>query len=280
MRPDLFHVTPGPTRLSAQQLLENLEAAYPNETFMGCNPAARADLSFMCYTASRRYLYADPYTGRVLGDQHLESGLRRKLFLVHANLMAGKVGHVIVVATTIVSLVLVVTGVVLWWKFKIFGVKWRSGAWRLNFDLHSVLGFYSAALFFVLSLTGVVIAYDSFFYPLFLKASGARQQPRNITSRGSEGRTPTLDEVIAAAERAQPGARVTLVGMPSKPSDVYTAYMRYPEDPAAFGRGRVRLDRYSLDVPRTTGGGGSSTTRKRSTSGTSEGRRRACSRSS
>jgi uncharacterized iron-regulated membrane protein len=248
MRPDLFYVQPGPARLSAQQLYERIQAAYPDETFVGCAPPASADLSFMCNAQSRKYMYADPYTGRVLGYQHLEHGLRRKLFLIHSNLMAGKVGHTIVAVTTVVSLVLVVTGVVLWWKFKIFGVKWRSGAWRLNFDLHSVFGLYSAVFFFILSLTGVVIAYDWYFYPLVLKASGAPPPPGPVASRVSAGRTPTIDEVIAVAEKTQPGARITLVGLPLKPTDAFNVYTRYPEDPAAFGRSRVRLDRYTLDV--------------------------------
>ena len=36
--------------------------------------------------------------------------------------------------------------------------------------------------------------------------------------------------------------------MPQKPDDVYSVYMRQPEDPTSFGRSRVRVDRYNKEV--------------------------------
>jgi uncharacterized iron-regulated membrane protein len=248
MDPQLFFVTPGPERLSAQALYEKIQAAHPGERLVGCTPPARPEMSFMCYTAGRVYVYVDPYTGRMLGEKPLDTGLRRKLFLIHAQLMAGTVGHTIVIVTTAVSILLILTGLVLWWKFKIFGVKWRSGFWRANFDLHSVLGLYSGAVFFVLCATGIVIAYGGVVYPAILRISGVSPAPQQVESTPREGPAPTLDAVIATAERTLPGARVTTVGLPNRPTDLFNVYSRFPEDPAAFGRSRVRIDRYSGEV--------------------------------
>jgi uncharacterized iron-regulated membrane protein len=246
--PQLFYVTPGAERLPAQVLLERVQAAYPKEKFVGSAPPPAADRSFMFYATSRNYMYVDPYTGRVLGAKALHTGLRRKMFLMHSQLMAGTVGHTIVVASTVISLFLIVTGLVLWWKFKILGVKWRAGWWRLNFDLHSVLGFYSAVVFFVLALTGVAIAYDGSLYPVILRMSGAAPMPP-AQSIVLEGRpTISMDAAIAAAERTLPGARITVVSLPVKPTDVFSIYARFPEDTAASGKSRVRVDRYTGEV--------------------------------
>jgi uncharacterized iron-regulated membrane protein len=67
-------------------------------------------------------------------------------------------------------------------------------------------------------------------------------------SKAAPGPTPTLDAVLAVAQRTMPGARMTLVALPSKPTDLFTVYARHPEDPAAYGRSRIRMDRYSLQV--------------------------------
>jgi uncharacterized iron-regulated membrane protein len=245
--PQLFYVTPGTERLPAQVLLDKVQAAYPTERFVGCSPPAESDRSYMFYSTSRNYMYVDPYTGRVLGAKALHTGVRRKMFLIHSQLMAGKVGHTIVVASTIISIFLIVTGLVLWWKFKIFGVKWRAGWWRLNFDLHSVLGLYSAVVFLVLSVTGVAIAYDGSVYPVILRMSGA--PPMSVAlSTVREAPTISLDAAIAAGERQLPGARITVVGLPNKPTDVFSVYARFPEDTAASGKSRIRVDRYTGDV--------------------------------
>jgi uncharacterized iron-regulated membrane protein len=245
--PQLFFVTPGTERLPAQVLLDRVRAAYPTETFVGCAPPPAADRSFMFYATSRNYMYIDPYTGSVLGAKALATGLRRKMFLIHSQLMAGKVGHTIVVVSTIISIFLIVTGLVLWWRFKIFGVKWRAGWWRLNFDLHSVLGLYSALVFLVLSLTGVLIAYDAVVYPVILRVSGAPPMPP-AQSTVREGLTISLDAAIAAGERTLPGARITVVGLPNKPTDVFSVYAKFPEDTASSGKSRIRVDRYTGEV--------------------------------
>jgi uncharacterized iron-regulated membrane protein len=245
----LFFVAPGGTPLAAQALLERMQAAHPGERVAGCSPAQGPDRSFMCYTANRIYVYLDPYSGRLLGEQHLEGGLRRTVNLVHRQLLAGDVGHAIVVASTAASIFLILTGLVLWWKYKIFSLKRRGGFWRVNFDLHSVLGLYSAVVFLSLAVTGIVIGYGRVVYPAILRLSGA-PPPTQVRSTPVQRPGPSLDAVIAAAERTLPGARVTHVGLPNGPTGVFTAFARFPEDRAALGRSRVQVDRYSGEILR------------------------------
>jgi len=246
--PHLFRVERGAERLPLQTLYERVRQAFPEETIAGCVPPVSPEVSFSCNTRSRRYVYVNPYTGEILGSKLLDTGFRRKMFLIHSQLMAGKVGHTIVMVSTAISIFLIVTGVTLWWKLKIFGVKWRTNWWRVNFDLHSVLGLYAAAFFLILSVTGFLIGYDSFFYPLILKASGAPAAQGPVRSSATSGAAPSLDDIVAAAQRALPEGSARFVGMPQKPDDVYSVYVRQPEDPTAFGRSRVRIDRYTADV--------------------------------
>jgi uncharacterized iron-regulated membrane protein len=244
--PHLFYVAEGPRRLPAQSLLDRVRAAFPDEHVLGCAPPTSPDRSFSFNTRSRNYVYVDPYSGGILGVKHLEAGFRRKMFLLHSRLMAGEIGHQIVMISTLISVFLVVTGLVLWWKLKIVGIRWRASWWRVNFDLHSVLGFYSAAVLLVLSLTGVLIGYEGVAYPAILRLSAAPPvAPPPQSTPADAAAPPSLDDVIDAASRAVPGAQMTFVGLPQKPTDVYTVYAKFEEDPAAFGRSRIFVDRYS-----------------------------------
>ncbi len=124
-------------------------------------------------------LYVDPYTAEVV-----KSDDTIYFFFVtahlHANLLAGEAGHLIVAISTIIFVVSCITGLVLWWPKRwtkktfqdSFTVKWKARFKRLNYDLHNVYGFYSLILCFILGMTGLII----FFHPLAdftLKLSGA-----------------------------------------------------------------------------------------------------------
>ncbi len=69
-----------------------------------------------------------------------------------------KVGQPIVASATLIFVVLLITGVILWWpknkaarkqRFKVkFNAKWR----RTNYDLHNVLGFYMSWVIIFIAL--------------------------------------------------------------------------------------------------------------------------------
>lgn len=248
--PHLFNVTPGGERLPNQELLDRVRAAHPKDQVAGCAPPSRPDRSFSCNTRSRIYIYVNPYTGAILGDQPLETSMRRKLAMLHTRLMAGEVGRYIVIGSTIVSVFLIVSGLILWWKFKLFGIKTGTNWRRINFDLHSVLGLYAAPVFLALSLSGIALGFEGPIYSAILKLSGEYTPWTPIHSSG-EGQTLSLDEAMAIGEKTLAGGRITYVGIPVKPTDVFSVYIRYPEDPASFGRSRVFVDAQSGAVLRT-----------------------------
>jgi len=87
----------------------------------------------------------------------LPSRLRRIAGLMHTNLGMGRIGLWIVFAVTVVTALLVVGGLVLWWKHKIVRIRTTSGWRRALFDLHHALGFMGFVVMFVLTLTGIGI---------------------------------------------------------------------------------------------------------------------------
>lgn len=110
--------------------------------------------------------FINPYTGAKLGsaDAGLNSFFEVILDL-HRNLMLGDVGRQIGGASVLMFLVLLFSGFVLWLPRKLkylkqgLTVKLKSKFFRLNHDLHNVLGFYAIPLLFFIAVTGIYVTY-------------------------------------------------------------------------------------------------------------------------
>ena len=135
--------------------------------------AVKTNEDALTYTAYFKYnkrVFIDPYTGKVQAVENSKTEFFQLVLQLHMNLLLGKkIGHTVVSVSTIMFLILTVTGLVLWWpkKWKVktlkkglsfdFSVKWK----RLNYDLHNVLGFYSLLFALLLGFTGLLFSYPS-----------------------------------------------------------------------------------------------------------------------
>lgn len=110
--------------------------------------------------------FINPYTGQKLGsaDAGLNSFFEVILDL-HRNLMLGNVGRQIGGISVLMFLVLLSSGFVLWLPKKLkylkqgLTIKLKSKFFRLNHDLHNVLGFYAIPLLFFIAVTGIYVTY-------------------------------------------------------------------------------------------------------------------------
>jgi uncharacterized iron-regulated membrane protein len=122
------------------------------------------------YTATIRYwldVYVNPYTGRVLGQVDKQTEFFQVVRQLHQNLLLRyDIGSWIVGTATLVFVVLLATGLVLWWprtaarRRSSFRVKWNARWRRVNYDLHNVTGFYIWLPVLVLAATGLVWSFD------------------------------------------------------------------------------------------------------------------------
>lgn len=109
-----------------------------------------------------RYVYVNPYTGSIQGTRIHQHSLMPIMRSAHRTLLAGTTGRLLVEIATCWSLVLMFTGVVLWWPKKMSAV---AGVWLLRFrqvkpylvwrDLHSVPAFYISPIAIIIVFTGL-----------------------------------------------------------------------------------------------------------------------------
>jgi uncharacterized iron-regulated membrane protein len=74
---------------------------------------------------------------------------------VHVTLLIPAAGNGIVIAATVAAVVLELSGLYLWWKRKVWTVRWRAG-WRTAAeDLHHLTGAALLAVMLMLAATGL-----------------------------------------------------------------------------------------------------------------------------
>ncbi|MCY1281053.1 PepSY-associated TM region [compost metagenome] len=160
---DLLRVPPGATALGADQQMERLRASYPQLEISKYLPPSAPDRSaqFVGVHAGREVnLYLDPYSGKLLGSQDARDNLQAIARALHGELMIGTVGDRLVELAAGWGIVLVVSGVYLWWPrgragrgilLPRLGQRGRP-LWR---ELHAVLGFWGSLLLLFMLLSGM-----------------------------------------------------------------------------------------------------------------------------
>ena len=96
------------------------------------------------------------------------------------NLLLGEVGNQIVGYGTLIFLVMLISGIVLWWPKNKAALKqrykfsWKTTTrWkRKNYDLHNVLGFYTSWIVVFMAITGLVWSFQWFDKGLYYVLSG------------------------------------------------------------------------------------------------------------
>lgn len=155
-------------------------------------------------------VFLNPYNGQVLEVKDMESDFFHIVTMGHYYLwLPPEIGQPLVASGTLVFVVLLFTGIILWWprnkasSRQRFTVKW-NGSWkRTNYDLHSVLGFYLSWVLIFVAITGLVMGFQWFSRSVYWTASGGEEMvdfyepPSDTTNIKTTAATPAMDLVWA-----------------------------------------------------------------------------------
>lgn len=131
------------------------------------NGSDRPALVGLVDKAGYHNIYVNPYTGKVLHDDLLQSNFFIIVQYIHLYLLLpDEVGRIVVGTSVLIFVVLMITGIVLWWpkrktdRKRSFTIKWGARWRRVNYDLHNVLGFYATSIALVLAITGLSMSFE------------------------------------------------------------------------------------------------------------------------
>lgn len=134
-------------------------------------------------------LRVDPYSGKLISIKEKKAGetdFFRFILNGHRFLwLPYEIGRPIVNYGTMIFVILLITGMVLWWPRKwtkvtrdqSFKVKWKASFKRVNYDLHNVFGFYSLLFVLAIALTGMVYGIKWYSNGLYWVTSGGQSIP-------------------------------------------------------------------------------------------------------
>lgn len=187
---DLQTVTVGSEKLSVEAQLEAVRAAMPDAKAAGITPGlepqAATEVSMRTASGENLLVYVDPYTGAINGQL-----VRNRMFMqqvrdLHGELMMGKFGTLFVELTAGWTIILLATGIYLWWPrpaLRVKGVfvpRLRQGSrifWR---DMHAVTAMYMSSIVLVLLITG--LPWTSVWGGLFKQLQSATGQARPVAA--------------------------------------------------------------------------------------------------
>lgn len=155
-------------RMSAEELKEAARRAYPayqvTEVWEGKSAAQAVEVALEGVDDRKHRLF-DPYTGKDMGNS-IPAGFRFTSWLLdfHDNLLYGETGRRINGVGALFVTLISVTGAIIWWP----GIRsWRRSVtidlranWkRVNWSLHSALGFWFFGFVLMWGITGMYLSF-------------------------------------------------------------------------------------------------------------------------
>lgn len=213
----------------------------------------------LIFRSGRAVTYVDPYTGETLGGIH--QGVRdgfMVVFRLHRWLLLDQaVGRPITGVATIIFVVTVLTGVVLWWPRRL--AQWarslrinKAANWRgLNYDLHMVLGIYAAVPLVIMGVSAMNWSFRAPFHAVVHQVLDGAEKPATQPRPRAEGPAITalpygrILEATSAVYSYQGPVRITF---PKGDAPVEVAKIHAPTAISLPYTDRLRLDARTAEV--------------------------------
>jgi uncharacterized iron-regulated membrane protein len=186
-----------------------------------------ASPGFFCWQEMEYWddVYVDPYTGQTNVVDMRYDWINLLMRLHIQLLLRYEIGHWIVGFSSLFVLIMIISGLVLWfpknkaaWKQR-FTIKWNAKWRRVNYDLHNVGGFYVWIGIAILSTTGLVWTFDWWekgLYEVYGGDASKYSHTVNLPSVKPHFTTATIDKVFNDAVLKQSTWKSIYVSLPEK----------------------------------------------------------------
>jgi uncharacterized iron-regulated membrane protein len=262
--PELKISNPGQQFRSWEELLSIVKEAYPGREGAWILRLPRYPTAMLNAwntdpeSKQRLMVYVNPYTGEIVSSRNFGETFGTWFYILHSNLLLGRTGHFIILASGILFIISLGSGLYLWWpkgkKIKqAFSIKLNAGFARLIFDIHRAFGIYSFMVLFVLAFSGVSLAFD--LKPVVSVFSSVRNGAPHghgidVKSTKINGKqTISISEAVEIANQVFPDAVLRRITTPDNEDGVYII-RKYQAEEAnyAWPSTVIWIDQYSGKV--------------------------------
>lgn len=176
-------------RLTVDELLEKVKKVYPGR------PLQRIEVDHDQMRAvrievgePRTIVFINPYDAQILGTLEYDKRFFTIVLKLHRYLLAGETGKTITGIAVVIFIIMLLSGIILWLPRNKKAIKQsfqiKRNAWwrRINYDVHSVLGFYSMLLLLIIALTGTVWSFKFVNNAIYWLADGKLPDKTKVNS--------------------------------------------------------------------------------------------------
>lgn len=193
----------------------------------------------------------DPYDGHTIAkisDGKSFAGWFKDL---HVELLAGEKGEIVNGWAAVVSGLILLSGLWLWWPHTRRQVRLRLtikrgiSLRRTIYDLHNALGFYTLALLFIVTMTGAGLVFNQAVQKYVFAKTGTTRRPVPKFVPQGERRSP--EALFQTALAAVPDGKPIFVTVPTAPAQPFQA-MFQRRGAGFFPYVTVKIDPYRGDI--------------------------------
>lgn len=199
--------------LPPSQIRGIAEVALPGKALQRIYYDAGDKAVMVLFSKKEEYSYSifiNPYSGEVLKVRNNERDFLSVVLQIHRTLKI-PFGHEIIRWSAVIFVLLLITGVVLWWPKNMrtakqgFKIMWGAHPKRFNYDLHKVLGFYASWIAIFTVMTGLMFAFESYANFIY-KVTGTahsivqKKPPLSDTTQTNAGGAEPIDLVWQKVE--------------------------------------------------------------------------------
>ncbi|WP_234571166.1 PepSY-associated TM helix domain-containing protein [Rhodohalobacter sp. 614A] len=204
----------------------------------------------------------NPYTGEVIKSFEYSVTFWAFVRSMHVSLLIPGIGDDIVAASTLIFLISLISGLVLWWPRnkkvakKRVSFKWqkRTGMKRKNYDLHNILGFYSIFALIFITVSGLTMAYDWMDQAVMWTVNGGSVNNQeeiteptlseSLQNKQQEEYSLGVDETLKSIRESYNGFKHFFIIFPESTDTVYV--MAEPTEDSFYNRTDIyKLERSS-----------------------------------
>jgi uncharacterized iron-regulated membrane protein len=198
-------------------------------------------------------LWFSPDGTQLLREARWGDYLMTFFYDVHRHLLAGETGNVVVGWLGFAFLLLLGSGLVVWWPRgswgKALALKRGAPPIRTLRDWHKLIGLVSALFLLLLSATGALLALPAEKEWLLARIVTPMEPVPAATSTRNFGPQVPVATALAAAHKALPGARLAWIDVPGPGDGTFRIRARVPGDPnERFPYSYAFIDQYSGEV--------------------------------
>lgn len=207
-------------------------------------------------------IYIDPYTGNIKEIEKYNSEFFVFIRMLHQTLcLRSDMGDPIVGTATIIFIISLISGLILWWPKNKSATKQRvwfrwkhTTKWkRKNYDLHNILGFYSIVFGLIFALTGLVWAFQSYDNAVQWALNGGKTYEDEIVKSDTSHYVSVkpLDKVYETLKQLHPKARFYYISIPDETDSsaviyTFTAFKSRIDDVS------IQFDQYTAEILKST----------------------------